>query len=193
MFLSAIQKCCNTFACTSALAAGTTACPSSHLQSDSVSFDQCHSIGASLETKLPFKKSSHDLQIGRLKSPVTRDFPDYPENGKSRILEENSEHPEKQDVAQISSRREFYLRENEIKMARSTGIGIGDERLETYLMNALLSKSLDGSTLNGTNIAMFDLHSRRFADLLLNAGVSGLSIVETSQHEAQKAKVLLLS
>ncbi len=64
--------------------------------------------------------------------------------------------------------------------------------LLAYLMNALLSKSPDGSTLSGMNIAVFDLHSRRFAERLLNAGVSSLSIIETSQYEAQKAKVRFL-
>lgn len=59
-------------------------------------------------------------------------------------------------------------------------------------MNALFSKSPNGSTLSGMNIAMVDLHSTRFADRILNAGVSSLSIIETSQHEAQKAKVSLL-
>lgn len=59
-------------------------------------------------------------------------------------------------------------------------------------MDALFSKSPNGSTLNGMNISVFDLHSRRFAERLINAGVSSLSIIETSQHEAQKAKVRLL-
>lgn len=60
-------------------------------------------------------------------------------------------------------------------------------------MDALFSKSPDGSTLNGMNISVFDLHSRRFAERILSAGVSSLSIIEASQHEAQKAKVCFLS
>ncbi|KAL3985329.1 hypothetical protein ACH3XW_38180 [Acanthocheilonema viteae] len=188
MFLSTIQKCCNTSACISTLAVRTASYPGLHLQSDSVSLDQCHSIDACLRTKLSLEKNPHDLQIEKLKSAVTKDFPEYPENGKSQIPKENSEHSQKQNLVQTGSRKEFYLRENEVKMARSTGIGIGDERLEAYLMNALLSKSSDGNTLNGMNISVFDLHSRRFVERLLSAGVSSLSIIETSQHEAQKAK-----
>ncbi|CAG9536318.1 unnamed protein product [Cercopithifilaria johnstoni] len=187
MFLSAIQKCCSTFACTSALTAGTTSYPGLHLQSDSVSLDQCHSTNARLKTEPSFKKSPH-LEIKKLESPVTKDFLEYSEDGKSQILEKNSKDPEKQSLAQLGSRKEFYLRENEVKMAKSTGVGIGDKRLEAYLMSALFSKSPDGSTLNGINISVFDLHSRRFAERLLSAGVSSLSIIETSQHEAQKAK-----
>ncbi|OZC09741.1 hypothetical protein X798_03144 [Onchocerca flexuosa] len=188
MFLSAVKKCCNTFACTSAVAAGTTSYPSLHSQSNSVAFDQCHSIDACQKTKPSFKRSSDGLQNERLKLPPTKDSPEYLKNEKSLILKENSGHPVKQNLTQSGSRKEFYLRENEVKIARNTGIGIGDEKLETYLMNALLSKSPDKSTLNGMNIAVFDLHSRRFAERLLNAGVSNLSIVETSQYEAQKAK-----
>lgn len=52
MFVNAIQKCCSTLACTSSLAAGTASYPGSHLQSDSLSFDQCHSIDACLKTKV---------------------------------------------------------------------------------------------------------------------------------------------
>ncbi|VDP11587.1 unnamed protein product [Onchocerca flexuosa] len=193
MFLSAVKKCCNTFACTSAVAAGTTSYPSLHSQSNSVAFDQCHSIDACQKTKPSFKRSSDGLQNERLKLPPTKDSPEYLKNEKSLILKENSGHPVKQNLTQSGSRKEFYLRENEVKIARNTGIGIGDEKLETYLMNALLSKSPDKSTLNGMNIAVFDLHSRRFAERLLNAGVSNLSIVETSQYEAQKAKVRLLT
>lgn len=74
-----------------------------------------------------FKNDLHDLQTKSLKLPATKDFS---ENRKSEILEENSEHLEKRKLSQLGSRKEFYLRENEVKMARSTGIGIGDERLE---------------------------------------------------------------
>uniref|UniRef100_A0A5S6PIR2 Bm2867 n=2 Tax=Brugia TaxID=6278 RepID=A0A5S6PIR2_BRUMA len=189
MFSSAIQKCCSAFACTSTLVPGVASHSGLHLQSNSVPSDQCHSIDACLKTKYfqpSFKRNSHDLQNG--KSLVMKSFPEYPEDDKLRILKENPEHSEKRNLAQLVSRKEFYLRENEVKMARNTGIGIGDEKMETYLMNALLSKSPDGSTLSGMNIAVFDLHSRRFAERLLNAGVSSLSIIETSQYEAQKAK-----
>ncbi|VDM07247.1 unnamed protein product [Wuchereria bancrofti] len=185
------SKCCSAFACTSTLAPGTASHSGLHLQSDSVPFDQCHSIDACLKTEPSFKRNSHGLQ--NEKSLVMKNFPEYPENDKFRIPRENSEkHPEKRNLAQSISRKEFYVRENEVKMARNTGIGIGDEKMETYLMNALLSKSPDGSTLNGMNIAVFDLHSRRFVERLLNAGVSSLSIIETSQCEAQKAKVRFL-
>ncbi|VDN82847.1 unnamed protein product [Brugia pahangi] len=186
MFSSAIQKCCSAFACTSTLVPGVASHSGLHLQSDSIPSDQCHSIDACLKTKPSFKRNSHDLQNG--KSLVMKSLPEYPENDKLRIPKENPEHSEKRNLAQLVSRKEFYLRENEVKMARNTGIGIGDEKMETYLMNALLSKSPDGSTLSGMNIAVFDLHSRRFAERLLNAGVSSLSIIETSQYEAQKAK-----
>ncbi|EJD76786.1 hypothetical protein LOAG_16362 [Loa loa] len=193
MFLTAIQKCSNTLACTSALTAGVASYPGLQLQSDSPAFDQCCSTDVCLKTKYcqpSFNESSHSLQNGKIKSPSAKDLPKCLGNEKSQILKENLEHEnsEKQNLAQFDSRKEFYLRENEVKMARNTGIGIGDERMETYLMNALLSKSADGSTLNGMNIAMFDLHSRRFAERLLHAGVSSLSIVEVSQYEAQKAK-----
>lgn len=80
------------------------------------------------------QKSSYGLQNERFKSPVTRDFPEHPESGRSQILKENSKHLEKQNLAQLGSRKEFYLRENEVKMARSTGVGIGDERLESELI-----------------------------------------------------------
>lgn len=61
--------------------------------------------------------------------------------------------------------------------------------VSAYLMDALFSRSPNGRTLCGMRISVFDLHSRRFFERLLNAGVSSLSIVETSQNEAQKAKV----
>lgn len=79
-------------------------------------------------------QSKNGLQNERFKSPITRDFPEHPESERSQILKENSKHLEKQNLAQLGSRKEFYLRENEVKMARSTGVGIGDERLESELI-----------------------------------------------------------
>ncbi|VDN25596.1 unnamed protein product [Gongylonema pulchrum] len=60
---------------------------------------------------------------------------------------------------------------------------------KAYLMDALLaSKCPNGGPLSGMRISLFDLHSRRLPERLLIAGASSVSIVETAQNEAQKAK-----
>uniref|UniRef100_A0A915PNI6 Uncharacterized protein n=1 Tax=Setaria digitata TaxID=48799 RepID=A0A915PNI6_9BILA len=175
-------------ACTSALVAQTALYPNLYSHSDPLPSEQCHSTHVTVKSSLEEKYSA---QNGREQSQVMENSLRYPESQRPR--KENPRRDEKQNLVQVGSRQEFYMRESEIKMARSTGVGIGDDdKLKAYLMNVLLSKSADGSTLSGMNVAMFDLHSRRFAERLLNAGVSSLSIIETSHNEAQKAKVRFL-
>ncbi|VDN07171.1 unnamed protein product, partial [Thelazia callipaeda] len=138
------------------------------------------------ETSPDLEDKTTNLFVSKNSSECTKDH-------KSKDFEENDRHSEKQDSVKVNSRKEFYLRENEIKIAKSTGVGIGDGKFGAYLMDLLISKSPDKNTLNGMTIAMFDFHSIRFAERLLNAGVSSLSIVETSQNEAQKAKVYMFA
>lgn len=81
------------------------------------------------------KKNFRDLQGKKVKSLV-RSLPECPQNRTYQIPKENLESGNvgKQDLVQPGSRKDFYLRENESKIAKSIGTGIGDERMESKLI-----------------------------------------------------------
>lgn len=95
---------------------------------------------------------------------------------------------EPQVLPKEMSRKELYVYDDEIKQARTLGVGFASHAIELVVISALRERSLVKKSFSDLNVSLFNMHSTRLADSLIKRDVGSLCLVEASQNNARLMK-----
>ncbi|KHN77888.1 hypothetical protein Tcan_07294 [Toxocara canis] len=90
------------------------------------------------------------------------------------------------------TKKELYIHDDEIKQAKTLGVGFASHAIELVVLSALRERSTVKKSMADLNVSLFNMHTTRLADILLRRNVGSLCLVEASHNNAKLVKDLEL-